>query len=78
MKKLIILPLIAATLAACSPVNKQLEEAAQLFNSGRASDAVVIYRAAAVQGNPEAQLQLAKCYDFGRGVEQNLEEAVIW
>ena len=68
MKKLVVLPFLA-TLAACNSTNNQLEEAAALFNAGRTSDAVVLYRVAAVKGDPEAQLQLAKCYDFGRGVE---------
>ena len=32
----------------------------------------------AEQGNPDAQLQLGYCYDFGEGVSENKNEAFKW
>jgi anti-anti-sigma factor len=36
------------------------------------------YRSDADAGNAEAQYQLARCYDEGRGVEQNAADAFAW
>ena len=77
MKKLIFLTL-PLLLAACTSTEEQVARATQLFNSGCEAEAVEMYRAAAIEGNTNAQLQLAKCYDFGKGVPQDLHEAVRW
>ena len=42
------------------------------------TNAVVWYRKAAVQGEPDAQLCLASCLSNGRGVARNIEEAGRW
>ncbi len=41
-------------------------------------EAVKWYRKAAEQGHGDAQNELAKCYLYGKGVAQNLEEAKKW
>ena len=41
-------------------------------------EAVRWYRAAAEQGLPRAQCNLAWCYEYGKGVEQNFKRAVHW
>ncbi len=42
------------------------------------TEAVKWYRKAAEQGDADAQYQLGKCYDYGRGVTQDFTEAVKW
>lgn len=40
--------------------------------------AVIWYRRAAERGNSRAQFTLGCCYEYGNGVEANLEEAIKW
>jgi hypothetical protein len=42
------------------------------------TNAVVWYRRAAEQGEPEAMLSLASCYATGRGVARNPQESTRW
>ena len=77
MKKILLFSL-SLVLASCLTPEDQVVKAAMLFNSGQEAEAVLIYREAAEKGNTEAQLQLAKCYDFGKGVTQDMAEAVRW
>ena len=41
-------------------------------------EAVALYKRAALGGNANAQLNLGSLYRFGRGVPQDLNEAVKW
>lgn len=47
-------------------------------DAGSELDLADRYRAAAVQGDAEAQYKLARCYENGRGVEQDFAEARKW
>jgi hypothetical protein len=48
------------------------------LSAGDATNAVVWYRKAAEQGDPQGQVSLAGCYLQGRGVEKNIAEAARW
>ena len=48
------------------------------FNSQQYIEAVIWYRKAADLGHEKAQFALARCYDYGNGVEKNPNEAVNW
>ena len=41
-------------------------------------EAVTLFRQSAMQGNPDAQYNLAVAYAFGEGVNQDFNEAVTW
>ena len=59
---------------------------AEWFNRGGSSEssndyskiAVSWYQKAAMKGHIDAQLKLASCYEEGRGVHQNKDEAIKW
>jgi len=40
--------------------------------------AAELWGKAAEQGNAEAQYHLGECYEYGKGVEESMEEAVKW
>lgn len=42
------------------------------------AEAMRLYREAAQQGHAEAQEELGYCYEFGRGVAIDIEEAEKW
>ena len=42
------------------------------------SEAVRLYRKAAVQQYAAAQFKLGQCYEYGQGVEINLPAAAMW
>ena len=66
------------------PAAEQGDAEAQIavakFFAGRNHDeeAFEWYRRAAEQGHPEAQYELARCYDFGSGVEEDEAETFNW
>ena len=56
-------------------VSKALITAEHYFEEGKYSEAVEWYTQAAEQGNPKAQFDLACCYFFGIGTEENHSDA---
>ena len=56
-------------------VKATLKRGAELFQDGRASEAVALWQPLAERGHPGAQLNLAQAYRLGRGVERNLVRA---
>ena len=77
----LILPVALVTLSACNsdPYKNALMSKGAAFYAGKNySQAIPLLREAAEVGNPDAQLLLAKCYDFGHGVPANMKEAVKW
>lgn len=50
----------------------------ELWNRGDAFEAVNEFRAAAIAGEPEAQYNLARAYQLGRGVPLDLKMAESW
>lgn len=66
----------AALLAASAAVAGPYEDAADAYDRNDLSTAARLYRVAADQGHPQAQISLGMMYAFGRGVTRNANEAV--
>ena len=69
---------VLSVLSACTPSSLVYEQAKSFYDGGNYDQAFPLYQEAAQSGVVEAQLALAKCYDFGRGVKSNPAEAVRW
>jgi TPR repeat protein len=61
-----------------TPKQVDLPTAKDAYSKGDYPTALSGFKVAAQQGNPEAQLLLAKMYEDGRGVPQNYSEAFNW
>lgn len=68
----------AALFAASSAIAGPYEDAANAYDRNELSTAARLYRVAAEQGHPQAQISLGMMYAFGRGVTRNANEAVKW
>ena len=77
MHKYLLIP-AALLLAACTSTDQIVSKAINLANAGHYSEAIPLYQEAAEDGNSMAQLQLAKCYDFGKGVTPDMHQAAAW
>lgn len=55
-----------------------MERARQYRSNGQYEEAFRIYQVLAEQGNVDAQVNLASCYDFGRGVAEDCSQAAYW
>lgn len=76
---LLLLSLMA--LAACNSDPLRVQKTAEgiaYYNAKQYDLAIPALTEAAKAGNTDAQLHLAKCYDFGYGVPQNVATAVMW
>ena len=77
----LILPVALVMLGACNSdpyKNAIMTRGAALYASKNYTQALPLLREAAQANNPDAQLLLAKSYDFGHGVPANMKEAVKW
>lgn len=83
MKHILLLLPLAVALCSCTenkppqPVDPYVQ-AAQLFDAKQYDQALPLLTTSAQMGNANAQLMLAKCYDFGYGVTGNMAEAIKW
>ena len=57
---------------------KKLNDASELYNSGRYSEAMSIFKLLAEQGNTDAQYFLGCCYRSGSGIKCDLEQGAKW
>lgn len=55
-----------------------LVRADKLFAENRFKEALELYRQAALNGSPEAEYKVARCYHYGNGIRSDFEEAVKW
>jgi len=73
---------ISIALAICSaPLHAKaasIEQGLAAYRSQHYQDAFGILGPLALQGQPEAELALARMYHAGRGVEQDVREAMYW
>ena len=73
---------ISIALAICStPLHARaasIEKGLAAYHSQHYEDAFGILSPLARQGQPDAELTLARMYHAGRGVEQDVHEAVYW
>jgi len=58
--------------------DKKFDDAMALFDENRFDEAVTIFKDLAENGHAQAQLQLGQCYDYGFGVEMDLDKAIEW
>lgn len=78
-KSHIITTLAMLTLVACAPTPyEQFAQGQALYQAGRFTEAIPHIQAAAESGDTQAQLLLGKCYDFGKGVVKNTQQAAVW
>ena len=54
------------------------EDALDAYDRADYTTALRLYRTAADQGHPQAQISLGMMYAFGRGAQRNAGEAVRW
>lgn len=78
MRKVFMIALAAAALAfgAGTASADNLQDGARAFQGGQYNRALALWRPLAVQGNPVAQNNLGIMYLDGKGVPQNMNEAV--
>jgi len=58
--------------------DKKFDDAMAQFDEDRFDEAVAIFKDLAEKGHAQAQLQLGQCYDYGFGVEMDLDKAIEW
>jgi len=58
--------------------DQTLDEAWTAYNIGQYNKVVQMVQPLASEGNPRAQVLLARCYENGLGVVQNMEAAAKW
>lgn len=76
-------PLISATIAlaammAAMPASADVKAGVDAWGTGNYDKAVKEWRQPALNGNADAQFNLAQAYKLGRGVEANLDVALDW
>lgn len=76
MRKPFILALATVALAAGAAMADPLQDGARYFQRAEYSRALASWRPLAIQGNPVAQNNLGIMYLDGKGVPQNISEAV--
>ena len=80
MRKLMftLLALLIGMTASAQSADKLYEQGKALYDAEKYKEAVPKLKAAAEKGHKKAQYRLGRCYDKGRGVEENDEKAVAW
>lgn len=62
----------------CESYSSEIDHAACLAGSGLHRDALLIYKKLSKQGDVRAHAALSEMYEFGHGVEQNADEAILF
>ena len=74
----ILTAVLLGALASCTSTEELVGEADVLYKQKKYSEAVPLLQEAAERGDAQAQLLLAKCYDFSQGVPHDMAQAVRW
>jgi hypothetical protein len=79
MKQLVLFLLTLVCLSASAQnADKLYEEGKQLYDAKKYAEAFPKLKAAAEKGHKKAQYRLGRCYDKGRGTEENDKLAFQW
>jgi TPR repeat protein len=80
MRKLMftLLALLMGVTVSAQSADKLYEQGKALYDAEKYKEAVPKLRQAAEKGHKKAQYRLGRCYDKGRGLEENDEKAVEW
>jgi len=80
MKKLMVMmmALMVAMMAGAQSVDELYEQGKALYDAKDYAAAIAKLRPAAEKGHKKAQYRMGRCYDKGRGVAENNDEAFKW